>query len=139
MFLFFLRIHNMFLNLKLVYDIHISFLFMAILLIFVKSIYIFNEMNYNLKCSTKDREFVLKGAFLTKNSRKIQHLFWSNKLHWGQTHGWAHVQYINILNPQLHLIFWILCQKKMYYLLIWYLFILFLNISYHKIEYYYLI
>ena len=53
---------------------------MAKLLFFIKSISIFNDMDYNLKCSAKDREFDLKGAFLTKNSRKIQHLFWSNKL-----------------------------------------------------------
>ena len=75
-----MRIRNIYLKSKLFYDIHISFLFMAISQIFVKSIYIFNEMDYNLKCSAKDREFDLKGAFLTKNSRKIQHLFWSNKL-----------------------------------------------------------
>ena len=42
---------------------------------FIKSISIFNEMDYNLKCSAPDREFDFKGAFLTKNSRKIQHLF----------------------------------------------------------------
>ena len=53
---------------------------MEILLLFIKSISIFNEIDHNLKCSAQGREFGLKGAFLTKNSRKILHLFWSNKL-----------------------------------------------------------
>ena len=44
---------------------------MAKLLFFIKSISIFNEMDYNLKCSAQDREFVLKGVNLTKKSRKI--------------------------------------------------------------------
>ena len=56
---------------KLFYDIHSSFLFMATSLFFIKSISIFNEMGYNFKCYAQDREFGLKRAFLTKNSRKI--------------------------------------------------------------------
>ena len=37
----------------------------------MKSISILNEMNYNLKCSEQELEFVLKGVYLTKKSRKI--------------------------------------------------------------------
>ena len=66
-----MRILNKFLNSKLFYDINTKFLFMEILLLFIKSISIFNEMNHNLKCSEQMLELALKGAYLTKNSRKI--------------------------------------------------------------------
>ena len=54
-----MRILNKFLNSKLFYDINTSFLFMEILLLFIKSISIFNEMNHNLKCSEQIRELAL--------------------------------------------------------------------------------
>ena len=44
---------------------------MAISLFFIKSISILNEMDYNLKCPEQEPEVALKGAYLTKNSRKI--------------------------------------------------------------------
>ena len=44
---------------------------MEILLLFIKSISIFNEMNHNLKWSEQILELALKGDYLTKNSRKI--------------------------------------------------------------------
>ena len=70
-FLFFLLICNIFFNSKLFYDIPTSFLFMALSLFFIKSFYIFNEIDHNLKCSAFVGEFVLKGVNLTKKSRKI--------------------------------------------------------------------
>ena len=44
---------------------------MAISLFFIKSIFILNEMDYNLKCPEQEREFDPLGDYLTKNSRKI--------------------------------------------------------------------
>ena len=44
---------------------------MAISLFSIKSISILNEMDNNLKCSEQETEFVLKGDYLTKKSRKI--------------------------------------------------------------------
>ena len=38
---------------------------------FVKSLFILNEIEYNLKCPEQETEFGLKGDYLTKNSRKI--------------------------------------------------------------------
>ena len=53
---------------------------MEISLFFIKSIFILNEMYYNLKCPEQETEFGLKGDYLTKNSRKIYPVQWSNQL-----------------------------------------------------------
>ena len=43
---------------------------MAISQFFLKSISILNEMNYNLKCSERELEFVHKGVYFTKYQEK---------------------------------------------------------------------